>query len=100
MCRFVCLSVRVCQHTPPGCSGRGGQAQLQAVAQLAGVLHQQTQEAQGRHDDHVIIALLARVVGQQKLGVFFVHWDLIKKKGRVLDTLYISRQMCSREASF
>lgn len=40
------------------------------------MLHQQTEETQGCHDDHIVIALFAAVTGQQEFGVILIYRDL------------------------
>lgn len=62
--------------TSPGGGGCGRQAELQTLAELPGVLDQQAEETQGRHDDHVVAALLATLRVQEKFGVVLVDRDL------------------------
>lgn len=40
------------------------------------MLHQHTEEAQGCHDNHIVVALLAVVIGQQEFGVILIYRDL------------------------
>lgn len=40
------------------------------------MLHQQTEETQGCHDDHIVIALFAAVIGQQEFRVILIYRDL------------------------
>lgn len=40
------------------------------------MFHQQTEESQGCHDDHIVVALLAVVIGQQEFRVILIYGDL------------------------
>lgn len=40
------------------------------------MFHQQTQETESCHDDHIVITLFAVVTGQQEFRVILVYWDL------------------------
>lgn len=46
------------------------------------MLHQETQQAQRCHDDHIVVVLLTILIGQQKLGVVLINGDLENKRGR------------------
>lgn len=55
------------------------------------MLHQQTEETQGCHDDHIIIALFAVLIGQQEFRVILIYGDLkhtadIQDKGLKMKT--------------
>lgn len=40
------------------------------------MLHQQAEESQGCHDNHIVVALFVVVIGQQEFWVILVYWDL------------------------
>lgn len=47
------------------------------------MLHQQTEQTQGCHDDHIIIALFAVVTGQQEFRVILIYRDLKNTQQRL-----------------